>query len=234
MERTFAIILAGGRGLRLNNRVPKQFLTLGDKPVIVWSLELCDALTEIDAILTVIPDEFIPEAERIARAHNIHKIMRIIPGGSTRQESAYNAITSMHFSDNDTLVFHDAARPFIRPDMMRTCIAEAKLHGGAAVYVPVQDTVAEIKDEFVVSVPLRDRMFYAQTPQAFRFSIISRAHEIALTNGISTTDDVSLVLSIGHKVKMIEGDFSNFKITTDFDYQAACRIAETIHRKKQQ
>lgn len=234
MERTYAIILAGGRGLRLNNRVPKQFLSLGEKPVIAWSLDLCDSLIEVDAILTVIPDEFIPEAELIARTHNIHKIMKIIPGGSTRQESAYNAISSIHFSDNDILVFHDAARPFIRPDMMRTCIAEAKIHGGAAVYVPVQDTVAEIKDDFVISVPTRDSMYYAQTPQAFRFSIISRAHETALANGVSATDDVSLVLSAGFKVKMIDGDFSNFKITTDFDYQAACRIAETIHRKKQQ
>jgi 2-C-methyl-D-erythritol 4-phosphate cytidylyltransferase len=233
MERTYAIILAGGRGLRLNNRVPKQFLSLGEKPVIVWSLELCDALPEIDAILTVIPDEFIPEAERIAKTHNIHKIMKIVPGGSTRQESAYNALTSIHFSDDDILVLHDAARPFIRPDMMRTCITEAKIHGGAAVYVPVQDTVAEIKDDFVISVPPRDRMYYAQTPQAFRFSIISRAHEIALSNGVSATDDVSLVLAAGYKIKMINGDFSNFKITTDFDYQAACRIAETIHRKKQ-
>jgi len=233
MERTYAIILAGGRGLRLNNRVPKQFLPLGEKPVIVWSLELCDTLSEIDTILAVIPDEFIPEAERIARAHNIHKIMKIIPGGFTRQESAYNALTSIHFSDNDILVFHDAARPFIRPDMMRKCISEAKFHGGAAVYVPVQDTIAEIRDDFVISVPPRDRMCYAQTPQGFRFSIISRAHEIALRDGVSATDDVSLVLSAGYKVKMIEGDFSNFKITTDFDYQAACRIAETIHNKKQ-
>jgi 4-diphosphocytidyl-2-methyl-D-erithritol synthase len=91
--------------------------------------------------------------------------------------------------------------------------------------------MAETRDDFVISVPPRDRMYYAQTPQGFRFSIISRAHEIALHDGVSATDDVSLVLSAGYKVKMIEGDFSNFKITTDFDYQAACRIAETIHNK---
>ena len=195
MDRTYAIILAGGRGLRLNNRVPKQFLPLGEKPVIVWSLELCDALPDIDTIFAVIPDEFIPEAERIAVTYNIRKLMKIIPGGSTRQESAYHALTSIHFSDNDILVFHDAARPFIRPDMMRKCIAEAKLQGGAAVYVPVQDTIAEIKDDIVISVPPGTGCITLRHLRHFDVPIINRAHEIALSRGTSsTTDDVSLVL----------------------------------------
>lgn len=230
MSTTYAIILAGGMGLRLNNRTPKQFLLLAGKPVLAWSLETCDALAEIDHIIAVTPEEFIPRASEIARDCGIRKMLKVIPGGATRQESAHKALTSFDFSDNDILVFHDAARPFVRPDVIRSCVSEAGIHGAAAVYVPVQDTVAEVRDDFVVSVPARDRIYYAQTPQAFRFSVIGRAHESALASGALFTDDVSLALAAGFKVKMIEGDYSNFKITTDFDYQAACRIAETIHR----
>lgn len=229
MKKTYAIILAGGRGLRLNNRTPKQFMLLAGKPVLAWSLETFNALAEIDHIITVTPEEFIPQAASIAREYGISKMLKIIPGGATRQESAHNALTSLDFSGEDILVFHDAARPFVRPDAIRACVTETGVHGAAALYVPVQDTVAEVQDDFVVSVPARDRIRYAQTPQAFRFSVIGRAHESALSTGTLFTDDVSLALAAGFKVKMVEGDYSNFKITTDFDYQAACRIAETMH-----
>ncbi|MBN2157993.1 MAG: 2-C-methyl-D-erythritol 4-phosphate cytidylyltransferase [Spirochaetes bacterium] len=229
MNKTYAIILAGGMGLRLNKRTPKQFLLLAGKPVLVWSLQTCNALAEIDHIIAVIPEEFIPQANELVAEYDIRKMLKIIPGGTTRQESAHNAIVSDNFDDNDILVFHDAARPFIRPDLLRSCVSEAGIHGAAAVYVPVQDTVAEIRDDFVVSVPPRDRIYYAQTPQAFRFSVIGSAHESAIAHGGFFTDDVSLAIAAGFRVKMIEGDYSNFKITTDFDYQAACRMAETIH-----
>jgi 2-C-methyl-D-erythritol 4-phosphate cytidylyltransferase len=228
MTRTYAIILAGGRGLRLDPRRPKQFLPLGGKPVIAWSLGLCETIAEIDHILTVIQEEFIPEAEKIAAAQGIHKILKFVPGGSTRQESAYNALTSVPFSSDDILLFHDAARPFISPETVRTCISETALHGAAAIYVPVNDTIAEISDGFVISIPPRERMFYAQTPQCFKYSIISKAHENSRNGAPSATDDVSLVLAAGFSVKMIRGDYSNFKITTDFDYQAACRMAESM------
>ncbi|OHD65370.1 MAG: 2-C-methyl-D-erythritol 4-phosphate cytidylyltransferase [Spirochaetes bacterium RBG_13_51_14] len=232
MERTYAVILAGGRGLRLNRTTPKQFLSLGGKPIIVWSLEACHSLAEIDHILAVIPEEYITQTDEIARVFHIHKLLKIIPGGSTRQESAYNALISLPFNDEDVLIFHDAARPFIRPDTLRKCVMETKEHGASAVYVPLQDTVAEIRNDFVSTVPPRDRMYYAQTPQGFKFALIKSAHETAVRNGVTATDDVSLVLAAGYRVKMIEGEYSNFKITTDFDYQAACRMAETIHKKR--
>lgn len=228
MKHTYAILLAGGRGLRLDPRTPKQFLPLGGKPVIAWSFDLCDSLKEIDHILAVLPEEFIPDAEKIAARRGIRKIMKFVPGGATRQESARNALAAVSFYDDDLLIFHDAARPFIRPELMRKCVSEAALHGAAAIYVPVTDTIAEIRDGFVISVPPRDALFCAQTPQAFNYSIISRAHEASCAGTLSATDDVSLVLAAGFRIKMIEGDYSNFKITTDLDYQTACRMADTL------
>ncbi|HNW28734.1 MAG TPA: 2-C-methyl-D-erythritol 4-phosphate cytidylyltransferase [Spirochaetota bacterium] len=229
MNTTYAIILAGGRGLRLASKTPKQFLPLGSKPVIAWSLELCDALSEINHILVVVPKEFIPQVDSLIKTRNIVKYIKTVPGGSTRQESAYNALAAVDYVDNDILIFHDAARPFVSPEIMQSCIAAAKEHGASAAYVPVHDTIAEIDGDYVATVPLRDRMYYAQTPQGFRFSIIKTAHEKARDSGLAGTDDASLVLAAGYKVKMIDGDYSNFKITTDYDYQAACSIAETKH-----
>jgi 2-C-methyl-D-erythritol 4-phosphate cytidylyltransferase len=227
-----AIILAGGRGLRLNNRIPKQFLPLGNKPVIAWSLQLLNSLPEVDHVIIVIPAEFMKDAEQISARHAVGKLLKITAGGSTRQESALNALNAASFADNDIVLFHDAARPFIRQETVRKCIQVSREHGAAAVYVPVQDTVAEVLNDLVVSVPPRERMYYAQTPQAFRYSIIRRAHEESQKNGRAATDDVSLVLAAGLQVKMVEGDYSNFKITTDFDYQAACRMAETIYNQE--
>ncbi|HPL16869.1 MAG TPA: 2-C-methyl-D-erythritol 4-phosphate cytidylyltransferase [Spirochaetota bacterium] len=231
MITTYAIILAGGRGLRLAAKTPKQFLPLGGKPVIAWSLELCENLSEVSHILVVVPGEFIPQIDSLIKTHGITKHIMTVPGGATRQESAYHALAAVNFADTDLLIFHDAARPFVSPETMQVCIAAAQEHGAAAAYVPVHDTIAVIDDNFVTSVPLRDRMYYAQTPQGFRFSIIKAAHEKARKERRSGTDDVSLVLAAGFRVKMIDGDYSNFKITTDYDYQAACGIAETNHSR---
>ncbi len=230
MEKTYAIILAGGRGLRLASKTPKQFLPLGTKPVIAWSLELCEALPGIDHILAVVPEVFFPEINSIISTQGITKFIKTIPGGATRQESAYNALSSVNYSDNDVIIFHDAARPFVSPETMQACITESKQHGAAAAYVPVHDTIAEIDNDFITSVPQRDRLYYAQTPQGFRFCVINTAHEQARSSGLAFTDDVSLVLAAGFKVKMIDGDYSNFKITTDYDYQTACGIVETLDK----
>jgi 2-C-methyl-D-erythritol 4-phosphate cytidylyltransferase len=227
MDCTYAIILAGGSGLRLDDRMPKQFLPLMNRPVIAWSMQTFAACEEIDHIIAVLPERYLLQAEQIFQEHSIQKILKLVPGGSTRQESATNALGSLTFDDNDIILLHDAARPFIRQETIRTCISEARTHGAAGVYVPVQDTVAEIRDTFVATVPTRDILFSAQTPQAFRFSVINAAHQAARRSSTTATDDISLVLAAGFRVKMVQGESSNFKITTVLDYQAACRFAET-------
>lgn len=229
MAQTYAIILAGGRGLRLNSDVPKQFLPLGSRPVIAWSIHACNSSEAVDRILVVIPNEFVARMEEIIDRYKFHKVEKIIPGGSTRQESAFNAIQYLDYNDDDILLFHDAARPFIKPEIIHDCIEAAKKHGAAAAYVPVQDTVAEIGDGFAVSVPLRDRFYLAQTPQAFLFSVTRKAHLYG--TGIPATDDASLAINAGFPVKMIPGDYANFKITTELDYRSACLMAENIIKK---
>ena len=228
MAKVYAIILAGGKGLRLNRETPKQFLPLGGRPVIAWSIRTCDSIEEIDHILVVIPNEFIPRAEEIVAKHGIRKVTGILPGGETRQESARNALQSRPFDDSDILLFHDAARPFIKTGIIQNCIGAVRRYGAAAVYVPVQDTITEIQEGFAVSVPPRERLYAAQTPQAFLYSVINKAHVHAAGTGFTATDDVSLALNAGFKARMVGGDNMNFKITTDADYRNACMVAENI------
>jgi 2-C-methyl-D-erythritol 4-phosphate cytidylyltransferase len=228
MARIYAIILAGGRGLRLNRDTPKQFLPLAGRPVVAWSLLAFNSLDEIDAVITVIPGEFIPRAEEIIKAYNICKAQKPIPGGPTRQDSACNALRSRDFHDDDILLFHDAARPFIKPDIIRGCISAVQQHGAAAVYVPTHDTIAEARDGFIVPTPPRDNFYSAQTPQAFLYSVINSAHLRAAEDGISATDDASLVVNAGFAVKLVQGDYFNFKITSEADYHTACLLAEKL------
>jgi 2-C-methyl-D-erythritol 4-phosphate cytidylyltransferase len=222
MAHTYGIILAGGLGLRVKRDIPKQFLPLGDKPLIAWSMILFDLMDAIDGIIIMVPDGYDTHVKDIASRYRITKLDRTTIGGATRQESACRALKARPFQDDDILLFHDAARPFVTPDCVVACINAAREHGAAGVYIPVRDTIAVIDNGFVSSVPPRNRFLSAQTPQGFRYSIIRDAHERATRSGVAATDDVALVLAAGHPVKMIEGECGNVKITSEYDYHVAC------------
>lgn len=222
MSAVYAIILAGGQGLRLGADIPKQFLMVGGNPIIRWSIETFSGISQIDEIIIVVPQEHIDEMHKILRPGNINKKITIIPGGNTRQMSAYNAINSRYFMDDDILIFHDAARPFVKADLIKRCIEETKKFGAAGTYVKVIDTIAEAENSFIRSIPAREKLLITHTPQCFKYSIISDAHKKAINKNISAaTDDVKLAIDAGYKVKIVEGDYNNLKITTEFDLEIA-------------
>ena len=226
MTNIHAIILAGGYGLRLGYDIPKQFVKLNGKPIIVWSLEKFNRLHEISNVIVVAPDEYKNLCKEIVSKYKISKLIKIVPGGKTRQESSYNAIYSMNFNDNDILLFHDAARPFIKEDIIEKCIKDAKTYGAAGIYVKAVDTIAEVENGYLKSILDRNKVYQTQTPQAFRYSIIKNAHEIAKARYVSNvTDDITLVIEAGYKVKIIEGDYNNIKITNPIDFEIAELIA---------
>ena len=152
----------------------------------------------------------------------ISKIIKIVPGGITRQSSSYNAINSGIFSDEDILIFHDAARPFVLPVIINACIEAAVESDASGVYVKATDTIAEIDKGYVRRIPSREGLYYTQTPQAFKYKRIKEAHDMAVAkNIINATDDVSLIIDAGYKVKMVKGDYMNIKITSAFDLEIA-------------
>lgn len=219
----YAIIVAGGLGQRMGSAVPKQFLHLGSKPVIAWSIETCIATQLIDTIIIAIHPDYKDQLNEIISQYFHGNKIIITNGGQTRQESCYNGLHAYDFANDDIVLIHDAARPFTTVNMMKQCIEAATQHGACGIYVPVKETIVQVHDFIVADVLPRQTLYAAQTPQSFRYSIILDAHQKARKNNINNaTDDVSLVINAGYTVKAIIGDFyQNIKITTHEDIELA-------------
>jgi len=222
----YAIILAGGLGQRMDSAVPKQFLELDDKPIIIWSIETFYTSSLFDAIIIAIHPDYHKTLQTLLHEYNIQTTVTITNGGKTRQQSCYNALCSLQCSDNDIVLIHDAARPFITQTMLKNCINTTVQYGACGIYTPVKETIAIIKEDSVVEVLPRNTICAAQTPQCFYYSIIMDAHKKALADSITdATDDISLVLMAGYPVKAITGNcYHNIKITTTEDIAIAHAI----------
>lgn len=226
MSKVYAVILAGGKGLRLGDEIPKQFLLLNDMPVIAWSMEKFDSIKEIDHIIIVSSESEMEKTGYIAKDYIKNKPVDIIKGGSTRQESSYNAVSYRKFKEEDIILLHDAARPFVSKELIISCINKVKHFNGSALYVSAIDTIAVIENENVISIPSRENLYYTQTPQAFKYHVIKKSHENAVLKNITNfSDDVSMVIKTGFKVKKVDGSYDNIKITTKTDYETAKVIA---------
>lgn len=221
-----AAILAGGRGERVGGDVPKQLLMLADRPVIQWSVDTFHAHEHVDEIIIVSEKSSLSSIRDLFPEKDYPKIRAIIEGGRERVDSSANAVFHKTYHDSDIFMIHDAARPFISFSVIDELIKTVKVKDAAGVYIPAKDTIAVVDNEIINSIPERSRVFYAQTPQAFRFGLIREAHkgyQLNRTHGI--TDDVSLVSSMGHDVYVVTGSDMNFKITTELDYKIASLIA---------
>ena len=222
----YAIILAGGLGQRMDSAVPKQFLALNDKPIIIWAIETFYTSSLFDAIIIAIHPDYHKTLQTLLHEYNIQSNVIITNGGKTRQQSCYNALCSLQCSDNDIVLIHDAARPFITQTMLKNCINTTVQYGACGIYTPLKETIAIIKEDNVVEVLPRHAICAAQTPQCFYYSIIMDAHKKALAHSKNdATDDISLVLMAGYPVKAITGNYyHNIKITTIEDIAIAQAI----------
>lgn len=217
-----AVILAGGKGSRLGGDIPKQMLLLGNKPVISWAVDTFHKSEIINKIIIVSEKSLLAEIKKLFPMDNYPKIFSYIEGGIERSDSSYNAIKSFEFNDDDNFLFHDAARPFVSEKIINAVIEKLKDYRACGTYIKATDTVTVIEDSIVKSIPERNIMFYAQTPQGFKYGIIKRAHEkYREMKNFSATDDVSLALNIGIEIGAVEGSDINIKITTQRDLRFA-------------
>ena len=211
-----AIIAAGGVGRRLGASVPKQLLEIGGEPILRRSVaaflthpRVTDVIVALPASMADSPPDWLRPA-------------RVVRGGESRQASVASAFEAVDASSEIVLV-HDAARPFVSPDIISRAIDGAVRHGAAIAAVHVSDTVKRVSAHAatVIAETLpRDQMYLAQTPQAFRRAVLQEA--IALgRSGADGTDEASLAERAGHAVHIVEGDASNMKITTAADLEAA-------------
>lgn len=203
----------------------KQMLELGGVPLLVHTLrrfEQCDA---IDQVILVLQPNLTTDVLGLISRHNLTKIARVVAGGAERQDSVYRGLQVVKGETAAIVAIHDAVRPFVRPEEIRAVVARAESTGAAILAQAATDTIKQVKKSRVGRTLDRRRIYHAQTPQAFRYSVIREAYERAYKDGFMATDDSQLVERAGHRVSVVEGSPINIKITRPFDL----RLAEVIH-----
>jgi len=211
MSGASAIIVAAGAGTRFGEM--KQFAYLRAKPVLEWTLEKFQAHEGVDAIVLVLPDEQDLKHYRLRYA----KIVEIVRGGEKRQDSVWQGFRTLAPSTPDVVLVHDGARPLVGADLIGRVIAAARADGAAVPVLPIEDTIKEVREGRVAGTVDRTRLVRAQTPQGFRFDILTKALEAARRDRFYGTDEASLVERIGLPVAAVAGDPRNIKITTPVD-----------------
>jgi 2-C-methyl-D-erythritol 4-phosphate cytidylyltransferase len=213
-----AIIPAGGKGLRSGLATPKQYLKVNSKEIIVYTLQAFQKNKHINKIIISAEPEYFDLLIKLVKKYKLFKVKLIVKGGSTRQQSVYNAVLSSGASDNDLLVVHDAARALLPDDVLTNAIEIAKKKGNALVCIKAKDTL--IKGNKTVDEYLnRDEVYYVQTPQIFKYKDLQKALGKAHSEQFVGTDESMLVKRTGKKVNIVGGSVFNFKITTKEDVE---------------
>ena len=217
-----AIIVAGGKGTRMNETVPKQYLDLGGQPILSHTIMALDACENIDDLIVVVPEKDIGYCRRtIISPLCLQKKFQLVPGGKKRRDSVYNGLKVLN-NTTDIVLIHDGVRPFIKQEQVNSCIAGSISFGACIIGVPVGDTLKIVNQSGYIDDTLeRSGIWTAQTPQAFRYDILLEAHETAKRKGYNVTDDATLVEKMGIHVKIIKGSKKNIKITTREDLELA-------------
>lgn len=211
-----AIVLGAGSGTRMKSEKSKLLLELSGKTVIERSVNAFLDISDIDEVIVTAREE---DVEAFANLLTDERVSFVI-GGATRQESVKNAVDTI--DEAELIIIHDGARPLVKIEDIENTIRVAKDTKAAALGVKVKDTIKVIDDEsYVIDTPNRASLFAVQTPQIFDFELFKSALEKAENEGKDFTDDCQLIEFAGSKVKMVEGSYSNIKITTPEDIPMA-------------
>ncbi len=224
--RASAIIVAAGWGRRLGLGVPKAFVELCGRPLFYYPLRVVETIPEIfEAILTV-PAGLEAAAEELLAGMEVNLPVKVVAGGERRQDSVEAGLRLVS-AESELIVVHDAARPNAPSEFFRSCLAAAAQWGAALCAIPVADTLKRVEHDVVLGTVPRQGLYQAQTPQAFRASLLKAAHDKAKAHGWEVTDDAELVERLGAQVRVVEGSAHNLKITTKHDLV----IAEILLRE---
>lgn len=224
-----AIVVAAGKGLRMNSEVPKQYMELAGRPVLHHSLGVMERCEAVDEILWVAPPIPHPLETRLADLlQNFGKPLLRVAGGATRQESVFLGLQAVNpHPEGHWIVVHDAVRPLVTVDQVARCIREARESGACVPGIPAYDTLKRVGPGGRIQATLsRSGVWLTQTPQVFRYDWLARAHETSRSEGRSGTDDASLLEYLGFPVRMIRGRRTNLKITSPEDLDMALAILQ--------
>jgi len=225
VAHTGLVIAAAGQGERLGLDAPKALLDLEGVPMVVHALRLFEPFDLLDTAAVAAPADHLEHIRAALTSHfGDRNNIRVVEGGSHRQGSVYNALRALP-ADTETVVIHDAARPFTSPQVIARCIDCARESGAAVVAVPIVDTIIDVDADGTVAGTLdRSRLWAVQTPQVFRYKLILEAHDQAAAAKFMATDDAALAVRAGHDIEVVMGSYDNIKITVQRDLLLARQI----------
>ena len=219
-----AVIFAGGTGQRMNTASkPKQFLELHGKPIIIYTLEYFQKHSQIDGIVVVCLESWIDYCENLLKKYQIDKVLKIVPGGNSGQESIFNGLEAayqIYDNEQDIVLIHDGVRPLINEALITNCIASVKKHGNAITVSPAIETILlKTEDGDIGNILKRSECEMAKAPQCFYLNDIYNCHLKAKAEGKDDfIDSASLMQYYGYKLNAVEGPMENIKITTPADF----------------
>ena len=238
--KNIAVIFAGGSGVRMNTRSkPKQFLELRGKPIIIYTLELFDNHPLIDGIVVVCLESWIPFLKKMLKKFEINKVVKIVSGGDSGQDSIYRGLCAVEDyckdkgEENAVVLIHDGVRPLIVDETITRNIEKVHEKGSAITVVPAIETFVIQKEEGQMVIPDRSSCLLARAPQGFYLKDILSIHRENKENGnITFIDSCSMMSYFGYKMATIEGPMENIKITTPTDYFIFRAMVE-VHENQQ-
>lgn len=234
------LIFAGGSGVRMNTKSrPKQFLDLNGKPIIIYTIEIFDNHPDIDAIVVVCLESWIPFLKKMLKKFEINKVVNIIPGGATGQDSIYKGLCAAEEfaheqgEENPIVLIHDGVRPLINEETITDNISKVKECGSCITTVPAIETVIIDRHDGSLDIPKRNDCMMARAPQSFYLKDIISAHRRSQAEGKNDfIDSCSLMSHYGYKLGLIQGPVENIKITTPTDYFVFRAMVE-VHENQQ-
>lgn len=219
-----AIIPAAGRSERLGAGLPKQMMTLGDRPVLAWAAGALAAASGVSEIVVGAAEDQLERTRKMLAAWIETVPVKVVAGGAHRQDTVRRCLQASR-SDSEIIVIHDAARPLLKKDLVEKVIGAAKKSGAATLAIRPADTIKLVNDEKNINLD-RQSLWRIQTPQAFAADLIKKAHEQAAKDGFQGTDDTALVERLGHEVEMVVGHEWNLKITTKADWDMVTALVD--------
>lgn len=234
--KNVAVIFAGGSGRRMNTVAkPKQFLELNGKPIIVYTIELFDNLPQIDGIVVVCIESWIPYMHKLIDKFGLSKIVDVVPGGETGQDSIYNGLVcaASHYPEDSVTLIHDGVRPLINERTILECIETTRTKGSCITCIPATETFVVQQQDDSLLIPSRADSLIARAPQCFMLKDILAVHNQARQeNRHDFIDSCTMMSHYGHKLSTIIGPMENIKITTPTDYFVFRAMVE-VHENQQ-
>lgn len=223
-----ALIVFAGKGERISSSVPKQFIKVKGKDLVGYTIETFNNHPLIDEIILVTSTDFLAYTKNLVFNSRFLKVSNVVEGGKTRQESVKNGLNFVNFKENDNILIHDGDRPLVSDSIITRCIKGLDNYDALMVAIRSSQALKEVENLGMKYFD-NDIAYDVQTPQCFKFGLIKNTHN--QLSDKSFNDDASMVMELGHEVKIIEGDKYNFKVTTNKDLDFFIKIVSELKSK---